>query len=75
MSLLDKILDDANEYFRTHGYPPKRLELFGETYHEFMKEIATSGFQRNLPNYKDINSNKFFGMEIIRKPNETWRIE
>ena len=75
MKLIQAILDDYDEYFRTTGYPPKRIILYGGTYHEFMKEISIGGYHIPLPNNKDINSNKFFGMEIIRKPQETWRIE
>ena len=74
MKLIQEIIDDANEFFRTQGKPPKRLELFGETYHEFMKEVVLSGFQHAL-NHKDTDVNKFFGMEIIKKPKATWRIE
>ncbi len=70
MSLIQEIY---NEYFECckNGYPPKKLELFGDTYHEFMIEIS----KNPTFNVRDINSNKFLGMEIIKNLNPTWRFK
>ena len=74
INLIQQIIDECNVYYSIRGYPPKELILYGDTYHEFMSEVSKHETFSPI-NIKDINSNKFLGMVVTKKPNPTWRLE